>query len=460
MANRKQIGHADIIGDKGIALIHRVVLDMGFVWNPTNLEAGIDGYIEIRDDKTGEVSNCIIQVQSKAGASWFKAETDSTFEFLCDERDLKYWMSGNAPVILVVSRPENDEAYWVSIKDYFRDPMQRKSRKVTFNKACDRFDAKCRDRLAALAVPPDSGVYLSATPVTETLTSNLLPLNDYPKRLFRASTKLRSPSQVGDILRKHPNDGLNEWILHDAFIYAFHDLTLEPWTKTCLSATTENLPTDDWAFSDDRNRRYVFVRMIGKCMRELLYRQGVRFCKDKEHYFFRSTHDLTEKKVGGLSVFKAYESKATPGRTAYYRHRAARLRFLRYDQKWYVEITPSYHFTQDGFKISRYFEERLAGIKLLERQNKTHLRQVQLWEQVLRQEHLTLGSPRPRQLSLFGSDEDDSFETPIEPYPHLTFGRLAQFEVDWGVPEKAWLPSGGVADEDDTDFGQRSLFEL
>ena len=77
MGKRKQIGHGDITGDKGIALIHRTVLDMGFVWNATHLEAGIDGYIEIRDDKTAEVSNCVLQVQSKAGSSWFKAETES-----------------------------------------------------------------------------------------------------------------------------------------------------------------------------------------------------------------------------------------------------------------------------------------------------------------------------------------------------------------------------------------------
>ena len=103
MARRKKISRSDIIGDKGIALIHRLVLDMGFVWNPTGLEAGIDGYIEIRDEATGEVTNCILQVQSKATAAPFAAETDTGFHFVCDERDLDYWLGGNAPVILIVS---------------------------------------------------------------------------------------------------------------------------------------------------------------------------------------------------------------------------------------------------------------------------------------------------------------------------------------------------------------------
>jgi hypothetical protein len=72
---------------------------------------------------------------------------------MCDERDLDYWLGGNAPVILIVSRPNSNEAYWIPIKDYFRDPIRQKQRKVLFDKRTDRFDLHCRDRLARLAIP-------------------------------------------------------------------------------------------------------------------------------------------------------------------------------------------------------------------------------------------------------------------------------------------------------------------
>ena len=388
MAKRKQIGHSDITGDKGIALIHRIVLDMGFVWNATNLEAGIDGYIELRDDKSAEVSNCILQVQSKAGPSWFKAETNDSFEFICDERDLNYWLAGNAPVILIVSRPDESEAYWTSIKDYFRDPHRRKNRKILFNKATDRFDANCRDRLATHAIPADSGFYLSALPRNEALASNLLPVRTYPPRLFRAITKLRFPGQVWEALRQHTESPQAEWLLHDGFLYCFHDLTFLPWTAACLASTTENLCRWNGPTPTTFVERHVFVRMLTICMEALLYRQGVRFSKAKEHYFFRASPGLAEIKVGGLSVFKGYTSKSTPDRIAYYRHRAMRTQFMRFDRQWCLEITPSYHFTHNGSHLSRYFEERLSGIKLLERQNKVHLRQLRLWAEVLQQIHV------------------------------------------------------------------------
>jgi hypothetical protein len=52
----KKITDSDIIGSKGIALVARRVADMGFLWHPTGgVEAGTDGFIEIRDPNSGEV---------------------------------------------------------------------------------------------------------------------------------------------------------------------------------------------------------------------------------------------------------------------------------------------------------------------------------------------------------------------------------------------------------------------
>ena len=271
---------------------------MGFVWNALHLEAGIDGIIEVRDSSTSEVTNCIIQVQSKAGPSYFRAESDSTFEFYCDERDLEYWLRGNAPVVLVVSRPDSDEAYWVPVKDYFRDPARYKSRKVTFDKSVNRLTAESRESLARLAMPMDSGLYLPALPCNETLASNLLPVVSYPKRLYRASTKLRFPSQVWDILNNDGGEAPAEWMLHNGMLYSFHDLTFAPLRKVCLASTAENLSSDQWAMSNDKDSRYVFSRMLKMCIGQRMGRHGVRYSKDKMHYYFRSTPDLNVKKSG------------------------------------------------------------------------------------------------------------------------------------------------------------------
>ena len=101
----KKIGHTTLLGERGVNLVARRVMEMGFVWYPTgSVEAGIDGHIELRDAETGEVFNAVIGVQSKATDHSFPNETATGFDFYCNKRDLDYWLKGNLPVVLVVSR--------------------------------------------------------------------------------------------------------------------------------------------------------------------------------------------------------------------------------------------------------------------------------------------------------------------------------------------------------------------
>lgn len=100
------------IAQSGINVIERLVEEMGHLWTPTRpaSDAGTDGFIELCDH-AGRSTGQIIQVQSKATFRTFRNETDRSFEFLCDERDLARWLEGNAPFILVVSRPPDVHTY-------------------------------------------------------------------------------------------------------------------------------------------------------------------------------------------------------------------------------------------------------------------------------------------------------------------------------------------------------------
>lgn len=149
-----------MLGEKGVKLVGRRFLDMGFPWHPTNapLDAGIDGFIELRDPSTGEASNSWIAVQSKA-RTYLEKESEQTFEFTCTARDLEYWRRGNMPVLLVVSRPDTDEAWWVAVKEYFRDSATHNSRRIVFDKAGNRLGPDARLPLLSLAQAAGAGTY-------------------------------------------------------------------------------------------------------------------------------------------------------------------------------------------------------------------------------------------------------------------------------------------------------------
>ena len=54
-------------------------------------------------------------------------------------------------------------------------------------------------------------------------------------------------------------------------------------------------------------------------------------------------------------------------------------------QKWFLQITPTYHFTTDGGRISPLAASAMAGIKRLENNQAVH-GQVIMWARRLQQQ--------------------------------------------------------------------------
>ncbi|MFB3924331.1 MAG: DUF4365 domain-containing protein [Terriglobia bacterium] len=419
----KKILHTDIVGKQGINLIEKVCYEMDFLWHATGLEAGIDGHIEIRNANTGEVTNLVIQVQSKATEQSFEAETETSLSYTCRERDLEYWLAGNAPVVLIRSRPKTHEAYWVPLKEYFTDLNRRKSRKIVFDKKSDRFDRTARDRLLHLAVPADSGLYLGASPKQETIYSDLLRLSRFPDCYFVARTEFRTRGEVFALLREITPNVRGEWILRDKQIYSFHDLTTPPWTQISEGGTVEEHNTSEWALTDSADRQKRFVELLNACLREQLYARGVIFSRENQYYFWRATPDLSpitfayqsREKRAERTVFKGYPSKSDHTRMSYYRHSAFEGRFVRYDGQWFLQIKPTYHYTRDGWQLSRFQPDALSGIKRLEK-NQAVNGQVIAWGHLLQE--TTLFDKPPR---------------------FLEFTALLEFPIDAGLDDESWL---------------------
>jgi Domain of unknown function (DUF4365) len=418
----KKISQNDMIGALGINLIQKICLDMGFLWHPTGLEAGIDGYIEIRLE-SGEVTNCIIQVQSKATDKPFESETPSSFEFRCSPKDLQYWLGGNAPVILVRSRPNTGEAYWISIKDYFSDVSTRKSSKIVFDKLKHRFDSTAKLDIQRLATDASSGLYLGTHPKSEIIYSNLLELRSFPKTYYVAATEYRTRGELFAALREVERSVQGEWILHSKTLTSFHDLGRSPWNKVCDRGSVEEIDTSEWARSDDHARQRQLVQLLNACLREKLYRKGVKFSRENQCYYFRASQDLSERGYAyqsrenrtSRSVFKGYPNKHDHTRMSYYRHSAFGGRFVRYGSSWYLQIAPTYHFTRDGERVSRFAPDLLSGIKRLETNPAVH-GQVVMWAQLLTERNLFDAGPE-----------------------FLQFQSLVDFDLDVGLDDDKWL---------------------
>lgn len=157
----KKIAKQTITGRLGVNHIERHVLEMGYLWNSSTIDAGIDGYIELRDPATDVAKNLVIAVQSKATSKAVAGVRGNTLTYYCKPADLTYWLQGNLPVIFIYTFTDTGEAYWISIKDYFNTAPKRKAAKIEFDLKADRFDRTSADAIKRLARPRNSGIYFA-----------------------------------------------------------------------------------------------------------------------------------------------------------------------------------------------------------------------------------------------------------------------------------------------------------
>jgi hypothetical protein len=427
----KKLTDQQLLGERGISLIATKVAEMGFVWRPTaTLDTGIDGEIEMRDASTGEMSGLIVKVQSKA-VSRFENETPEGFDYFPSRKDVEYWLKHNVPVILVVSRPSTNEAYWLSVREASGQVRQLR---FHYQKAHHRLDESAAAALLEYIRTSSPGARGFALRKTEKLTSNLYPLTTLPPRLYLAETPHKTSKDVAKALEGH-NISF-ECALRNKRLLTPRDLSDPRYQFLCDRGTVEDFPTSEWAMSNDPDRQRDFVRILNQCLAQFLRTSSSRIRRDKQSsaYYFPSKQELQkfeENKTdkGGMSRGYQGQKKATSrevvkallnkklGHVMGYRHAAMWAQFSRYGGQWYLEVTPTYRFTQpDGLKTSQYASDWLKGIKQLEN-NSALLGQLVMWEDVLLNRN------------------EDFF---VEPYPFLGFGRLLSFELDRGLEDTAW----------------------
>lgn len=436
--HRKQLPVRNLLAQQGVNLIESVVLAIRCRWQPTvALDSGIDGHIELTDRaEEPHPLGLVLHVQSRATDQSWPNEDAKRFTYTPSEDDLAYWLQGNAPVLLIVSRPRTNEAYWISIKDYFRDAASRRARRITFDKSRDEFRTETYEALFALGRSEgnkDRGLYLGLPPTHERLTSNLLPVAHFGPRLYVAETWHRTREQVFAALKAVGQDegDIGVFVPSGKMLISPYDLTTDPWPLVCERGTVEEFDAREWADSADPDRQREYARLLRLALRELLW-PAVRLWPTQNLFAFRALDEDRDRRFGFAirgrrrqpAVVRVYSWTFEEQRYVRYRHLALDPAFRRDDRNWFVELTPSYLFTRDGREIDGRHEQLLAGIKRLERQPAV-LRHVELWAAYL---------TRPAELTR-------------PTYPYLSFGDLVTAEASFGIPDHAWRSWDEPADE-------------
>jgi hypothetical protein len=435
----KKLSEQQIIGQQGVHLLSGRLLSVGLSFQPSGpLDAGIDGFLELRDPSTGEVRAQWITAQLKTRKQGsFSEETDESFGFICELKDLDYWLGSNVPVVLFVARLSDERIFWKPVHSWFADPERRRTRKVVFDKSTDVLNGAALPGFAAtVASFATPGRIVPSTRSAETLNSNLLKVS-FPDRMHVAETTL-DYAEIRESLVEGYGSPPVDWVLHGKRIYSFHDISMPPFRDVIEEGSEDTIATRGWIDSDGDVTRRLFVQLLNRTLSEMVH-EPLAFWRDKRYLFFklgrgkqtrsfsyRSFENQTSRKV--VKVYKR-DGESKP---SYFRHDAFHPNFVRVGGDWYLAIEPTYHFTSDGYHEFRYASERMSGVKRLET-NQSVRGHIGMWTAFL-----------VRQPDLLRKDP-------------LVFEALPGLPLPFGVPDDLWRET---EDDDEKKRTEKAQYEL
>lgn len=421
-------------GQRGIHLIGDIVGEMGSRWDPTqSTEVGIDGYIELFDPHTHQPKNVQVAVQSKTVVR-FDGDED-TIRYTCKRADIDYWLDCSMPVILIVSCPASHEAYWLDVKVYFTDPDHVGTTVVHLDRRTQRFTARSYDALLEVGRPSDRSLVRSPVLSPEALYCNLIPLRSFPRTVFTAPALQPTRGHAWTRIRDCGLPVPRPWTIRSNQFVGFANPEAQPFDRIVDVGAVEENDAALWAVSEDPSARRIFAELLKHALREDLATVDVAYFERDAVFAFRgdtkAERTLRYRNVSQWSTMTiVHHYPQRDGEYVVLRHLAMEARFRYLGAKWYLEITPTYRFTTDGFTKFRFHEERLSKIKRIEK-NRAVLSQLMAWADCLNPTELFDGSRR-----------------------WLGFDPVPTFRIDESVPDEDWLSRAddAEADEDEREW--------
>ena len=140
------------------------------------------------------------------------------------------------------------------------------------------------ERLTVVPVPRDTTreepEHRAAEP--EESFANLIPLRHFPDTLYIAPATSKTRKQSWFLLNEGASDKSADrvpgaWTLYEGNLYSFVDPERSRLKKIIDVGGLDQFDTQEWAFSEDENKRRLFVHLLNAALREDLWSQGVRY---------------------------------------------------------------------------------------------------------------------------------------------------------------------------------------
>lgn len=237
----------------------------------------------------------------------------------------------------------------------------------------------------------------------ENLHTNLFPVS-YPDKIYQVKIKERN---IGKFVRGfcelwkllgNNSPAPSNFYCEDGMIYSFNNFHAEIWRT--LEKEREIFPqgvinSDSWAQSKKHANKNRFIKLLNRSLQYLCENNGTKFQISRSEkmkcYLFAVRGDQREGKIhtkaikvsAPRTVYKAIMSKDAPGEIQHWKHTAFRHKFVRFDQIWYLVLTPFWAFTSDGLSEPSRWQRKASANMQKPEKNRSVLGHVAFWASVL-----------------------------------------------------------------------------
>ena len=425
----KTVTDNQLNGELGETLVKAAVLRLGHVFEGRGrLETGIDGTIEFRDPATRRMTGktVAVQVKTTVGGSYVR-ESEAAFEYLLRNADLEYWRGSNLPVVILLLRQADDSLFWKDVTA----GASGEERRLAFDKSIDRLDAASMDRMAMLAVERGRlGSFVPPMRTGEPAHLNLMRIT-MPDKIFVAESPFKSGRDAISTLLKAEGRHF-DWVIRGRRFVSFRDPRKTPLESIVEPDTVEAVETSYVADSDDADDEVVMIELLRRTTDDQ-FSADLAYDREARAFHFRAPKPLQPKdyryrslkEMTSATVVQLYPDRKKKDCLNNVRHHAFVPRFERIGPDWYVSISPTFFYSEDGSRPHRFASTLLANKKRLDR-NGSVRGQTFLWRYFLSSREQ--GAEQGAFLFEFEPPKGTLGFVPLEPIP-----------METSVPEDAWV---------------------
>ncbi|WP_171255302.1 SMEK domain-containing protein [Acinetobacter sp. SFA] len=169
------------------------------------------------------------------------------------------------------------------------------------------------------------------------------------------------------------NKSSDAWVCYENKLFTFINLEKDSsiFSGIIDQNNIEILSSQDLYLSTSLDNLNIFKQLLHKATIERLKLRNVRWSQENKNFYFTSEQEnrletWIGKKKATRTVYEKVLSKKDPTKISHHKHLSFSLSFINIEDQWFGNIIPSWLYTYNGYKKSRFHEDLLSKQKRLE----------------------------------------------------------------------------------------------